>query len=322
MSAAERKALAALQALAAGLEGALARAFLRVLDTIRDARTLEQLAAAVASGGGEAVVALLLDVDTETAATTALTRGLVPAVVATGLVQGAQAPTLRRLVVELKRNGFPEAEAAARTLAVDRYRTLRAELIDGLRATVADGIARGVNPREVARELRASVGLTDYDRTLVASFRAQLTAGDSAVLGRQLRDRRYDALVRRIQQGGTADPAMLERAVAAYQRRLLHWRAETWARTAALDATRTGKLAAWQAAIDRGVITGAIVKRWVTRLDGRERESHRAANGQTVPWGAPFRTSKEGAVQVPGERAYNCRCSFVVVSADLADLLG
>jgi hypothetical protein len=305
----EREALARLERLAAGLAPALAATFRRVLATIRNAATLDALAAAAEQGGADAVVNLLLSLDTETAATAVLARGLTPAVVATALTTARVSRPLTGLVAAVQR-GFPEAEAAAQTMALDRYRTLATELRPVLRGVVADGIAAGQNPRVVAQAVRNVVGFTDYDRQIIASFRESLESGDfSAALRRTLRDRRSDAVLRRLAAAsdGALQPAQVERMVAAYERTLLNWRAETWARTAALDATRTGQLTAWQAAIDRGAIEGPLVKRWVTRLDGREREGHRAANGQTVPWGQPFYDPSISAyVQIPGRGTYNC----------------
>lgn len=324
MTPSEREALARLDRLAAGLTPALAAAFRRALAAIRDAATLDALARAVEQGGAEAVVNLLLSVDSEAAAAQALARGLVPAVTATALTTARVSRPLRGLVVTLTRDGFPEAEAAAQAMAVDRYRGLADELRPVLRGVVADGIAAGQNPRVVAQAVKSVVGFTDYDRQIVRSFREALESGDfAAALGRELRDRRSDAVLRRLAQApdGALTPAQVERMVAAYERRLLNWRAETWARTAALDATREGQRVAWQAAIDRGAVQGPLVKRWVTRLDGRERPGHRAANGQTVPWGQPFYDSSIGAyVQVPGQGTYNCRCAMTVRPAALADL--
>jgi hypothetical protein len=320
----EREALARLDRLAAGLTPALAAAFRRALAAIRDAATLDALARAVEQGGAEAVVNLLLSVDAETTATQALARGLVPAVTATALTTARVSRPLQGLVATFTRSGFPEAEAAAQAMAVDRYRGLAAELRPVLRGVVADGIAAGQNPRVVAQAVKNVVGFTDYDRRIVQSFREALESGDFAgALGRELRDRRSDSVLRRLAkaQDGALTPAQVERMVAAYERRLLNWRAETWARTAALDATREGQRVAWQAAIDQGAIEGPLVKRWVTRLDGRERPGHRAANGQTVPWGQPFYDPSISAyVQVPGQGTYNCRCAYTVRPAALADL--
>lgn len=57
-------------------------------------------------------------------------------------------------------------------------------------------------------------------------------------------------------------------------------------------------------------------KVWSTAIDGRERESHRIANGQIVPIDEPFQVG-DHQMQRPGDRTnasarevINCRCSF------------
>ncbi|MFN9455045.1 MAG: hypothetical protein ACK6CY_13365, partial [Gemmatimonadota bacterium] len=198
MTPSEREALARLERLAAGLAPALAATFRRVLATIRNAATLDALAAAAEQGGADAVVNLLLSLDTETAATAVLARGLTPAVVATALTTARVSRPLTGLVAAVQR-GFPEAEAAAQTMALDRYRTLATELRPVLRGVVADGIAAGQNPRVVAQAVKNVVGFTDYDRQIVRSFREALESGDfAAALRRTLRDRRSDAVLRRL----------------------------------------------------------------------------------------------------------------------------
>lgn len=323
MTPADRAALARLERLADGLTPALAAAYLRVLRTIRDGATLDALARAITTGGADAVLRLLLSLQGDAPAVSLLQRGFTPALTAAALTTARTAPPLQGLVAQFTRTGFPEAEAAARVMAVDRYRRLTTELEPVFRAVIADGLQRGTNPRMVAQRVRDVVGFTDYDHRLVQSFRRQLEAGDFAkALGRQLRDGRSDPVLRRLARtDGALSPAQVERMVAAYERRLRNWRAETWARTAALDAAREGQRVAWQAAIDRGDLTGPLVKRWVTRIDGREREGHRAANGQTVPWEAMFYDPSISAhVRVPGEGTYNCRCAMTVRPAALADL--
>ncbi|EYB67406.1 hypothetical protein DEIPH_ctg041orf0001 [Deinococcus phoenicis] len=51
-----------------------------------------------------------------------------------------------------------------------------------------------------------------------------------------------------------------------------------------------------------------MVKTWHTRIDGRERDEHRAMDGETVPIDEPF---SNGLMQ-PGEP--NCRCVVTYVA--------
>lgn len=57
-----------------------------------------------------------------------------------------------------------------------------------------------------------------------------------------------------------------------------------------------------------------VTKTWLTRLDGRERDSHAAANGQTVGINQPFivggaRMMHPNEAGAPAEEVIQCRCS-------------
>ncbi len=87
--------------------------------------------------------------------------------------------------------------------------------------------------------------------------------------------------------------------------------AEAIARTETTAAANLGTTEAWR---QSGVVTH---KSWVTALDGRERDSHRAAHGQTVPLAADF-TVGIGRGPAPGainraEEVVNCRCRLAAV---------
>lgn len=190
-------------------------------------------------------------------------------------------------------------------------RALDTKVIEGLkgdvRATVIQvverGLKDGVNPRTVARELRASIGLGAAQDKQVANFRAALEARDAAkAKSYLLRDRRYDKMIAR----GDASPAQLEKMVDIYRKRRIAQNAETVARTAALDAQKQAQHLSWQSAIDRGIVDPAtLLKRWVGTLDSRERELHLQQEGETIGFDEAF--SLTGEV-LPGESTYNCRC--------------
>lgn len=323
MTEAERLALSRLERLALGLGPSQARAYRRALAAIADGATIEALAKAIDQGGEEAVVRLLLNAESSAAATEAIRKGLLDGITAGAATTARTSPALRTLVAVFRPGlGFPEAEDAALSMAVDRYRVLQPELADGFRGVVREGLAQGLNPRQVATAVQSFVGGTAYDAQIIASFRRQLQEDPATALQRTLRDRRFDGPIRRALASGRPIPAAdIERYVSGYEKKLLAWRAETWARTSALDAARQGQVTAWRAAIARGVVAGPLVKRWVTRLDGRERPGHAEANGQTVDFdGTFFDPSINASVEIPGQGAYNCRCALVVRPLALADL--
>lgn len=82
------------------------------------------------------------------------------------------------------------------------------------------------------------------------------------------------------------------------------WQAERIARTEVGSAMNQAS----QVAVDKlGIDT---VKRWVSGMDGRERESHRMANGQTRKQGEPFSNGLlyPHAPGSPASEVVNCRC--------------
>ena len=102
-------------------------------------------------------------------------------------------------------------------------------------------------------------------------------------------------------------------------RRVLSWDgADRWparARAIAITAVTEAVNAGIQTAgLHQASVTGvAVFKRWRTRMDGRERPAHHAANGQTVPISYPFVVGEfpmmyPGDVAAPADLVVNCRC--------------
>lgn len=84
-------------------------------------------------------------------------------------------------------------------------------------------------------------------------------------------------------------------------------RAERIARTETLSVTEEAQLTVYQA-------SGVHLKRWITTLDGRERESHFLAHGQLVPIDEPFEVGDSllmypGDPDAPPGEICNCRCA-------------
>ena len=192
------------------------------------------------------------------------------------------------------------------------FRRIREDVRLGIREQVASELARGVGPRQVAVALKAEigrVGLTAYDERLINTFRRALEEGRTReALGRALRDRRYDPSL----SGKALTPAQIERMVAAYRRKLVAFRAETHARTAALQAANDGQTAAWEDAVAQGRVPLEQVRRyWVVAED--ERLCTRCApipgmNRQGVGLRESF-TTPEGVRRSPVVHP-NCRCTI------------
>lgn len=305
----EERAQRRLQQLAATLEPSLRDAFLRMANALRPADVAE-LVRRLESGDTDGAVSLLFDRPDVVAA-----QRQVRAAWAEGLIRLSRAAT-RDLIREVRIAVSVPVASPAIVSAVRRWEDAAfARVLDdvraGLRETIATEIARGLGPRQVAVALKGTIGaggLTAYDARIIASFRAALEEGRFAdALGRTIRDKRFDATLRRIAKGGKLTPAQVEKMVAAYRRKLIAWRAETFARTAAIQAANEASAAAWHEAVASGAVPPAEVRRyWVIAEDERTcpvcrgiADAHPLGVGLTDPF---------GAVQSPPAHP-NCRCT-------------
>jgi hypothetical protein len=225
----------------------------------------------------------------------------------------------------------PRTIEAARTLQTAVIESLKADIRESVRVTVAEGLQAGVNPRVVARRAFDNVGLPPNYARAVETFRTQLETGDRAALrrvlargvatrpdgstfatqahagGRGLTDLQLATLERKLGRQALT-PREIDTLTTAYRKRLEGWHADTIARTAAIDAQRLGQHAAWQDAIDRGIVDATRVwKRWRTVGDSRVRDEHRDMDGTEVRFNEAFPTGEI----LPGENTFNCRCRAV-----------
>lgn len=197
-----------------------------------------------------------------------------------------------------------------------------------IRNTLSEGISQGLNPRSVALDLVGRIGesgkreggligLTSSQAEWVKAYEAELASDKpSASLARALRDKRFDAAVRRAEKTGTPIPAETRRKmVAAYKNRALRYRAETIGRTEAMAALHQSQDEAAQQGLDANAIQVENLKMvWRTAGDRRVRDSHRSMNGQAVAKGDLFTTGTGAKLRFPGDpngpphEIINCRC--------------
>lgn len=204
-----------------------------------------------------------------------------------------------------------EIARAIRDLNLHLFGALSRTVQDGVRDYVEATLRTGRPPREIVANLRSVIGMAPNQVAAVQNFRRMLEEGDGEALTRALRDRRFDRTVVKALGGDGLTPAQVDRMVAAYERRMVAFHAETVARTAALSAQRMGQHLAWQGAMDRGDLDpGSVTKRWSGTLDTRERDSHLRLEGETVPFNQPFRNGLmfPGDLSGPPAEVFNCRC--------------
>lgn len=302
-------ARAKLESLATLLDRTMQRSYLRMLKTVRDEVSLAQAVRAIERGDVTGAVDAIL---TGMGRATAGLRASLEA----SFTQAARSYMRTTIPVALQTAFTPGSPAAAtvfRELDLRLIGPISTSFEEGLRQAVTSGLLRGASPLAIAREARATVGFTSYDVSLIEGFRLKLLSGDyTGALTSALRDRRFDGTLRRAREGEltlTVDriSAMTER----YAQALESWRAETWSRTAALQATRGAQYASWaQSADDAGIDQHTMTKTWVATLDDRVRDEHAEAHGLTVPFDDLFPV--DGGVLIPGEGVYNCRCTMIV----------
>lgn len=108
--------------------------------------------------------------------------------------------------------------------------------------------------------------------------------------------------------------ALIDKKFPPLWRRMATFRSERIARTEVLSALSRGN---WLGARSYAQSIGAVlVKEWLTAMDGRERETHGAANGQKVPMAGKFNVG--GSIMThprdksaPADEVINCRCTLV-----------
>lgn len=225
------------------------------------------------------------------------------------------APKLVRMPTVTFGASASRAAASLKRLELQFFPTLFNEQARALRKVWTRGLRDGINPRQLARDAQQYVGLTSYDVDLVNSFHDALASGRySDALNRTLRDKRFDATLKAARDGKlTLSAERIADMSTRYREQLHRWRAETWTRTATINAAREGQLASWLTMSDDPALAEAnlvAMKTWHTTRDGRERAAHAAADGTVVPLKERFPV--DSGVMTPGQGVYNCRCTFSV----------
>lgn len=227
----------------------------------------------------------------------------------------------------------------ARNMAAERWLTehssdLVTRISQEQRLTIREalraGMERGDNPRTVALDIagrlpkgatqRAGgiVGLNGPQSRWAASARAELESNDPALLRnylrREKRDKRFDANVRRALKTGKPIPRdKVNQMAMRYNDRLLKLRADTIARTEALQSLSASRHEAYAQAVREGVLpASAITKRWKDSRDGRVRDSHAGLHNDEKPFDQSFVSPLGSRLDFPGDTAHGARAADVV----------
>lgn len=132
----------------------------------------------------------------------------------------------------------PEAIAWAERHAAELVTDITTEARAAIRTVVTEAFDAGMPPRETAKLIRASIGLTERD------------AG--AVMKRQLK-----------MLADGVNPSVATAKAEKYADKLLRRRAETIARTETMRASNEGQTQLWAQAREKGLLSATAMKVWI-----------------------------------------------------------
>ncbi|ADK73471.1 head morphogenesis [Roseobacter phage RDJL Phi 1] len=215
-------------------------------------------------------------------------------------------------------------ERAVFHMQQERLRYIReftADQRNATRAALTDGIERGLNPRDQARNFRDSIGLTHRQQQAVINYRRLLEAGDAEALNRRLHDNRFlpkgsKARERFLSGEKPLTRKQIDTMVSRYNERYIKYRSEVIGRTEALRAVHSGNEEMYRQAVDAGQVTiDQLERTWVTARDGRVRDTHSALGGTKRGLDESWETHN-GSIRYPGDpdapsaETIQCRCSL------------
>jgi len=313
-----------LQELLDRLEPPIARAFAEAIARIKSRARIAQMEAAIRAGD--------LDGLARAAGFRTGMWGLVLEQVRRAYVEGGtfnmNADVPQRLGMEFDWTN-PRAEAWLSEHSSQLVTWITEEQREGIRTVLNAGMRAGRNPRSVAldivgridprtqRRTGGIVGLNAPQTQAVINAREDLQNLDPRYFTRERRDRRFDSMVRRaIESGEPLSDGDVNRIVGRYEDRLLKLRGNTIARTEALQAMNEAADESLRQVIDEGLAPPeAVQKVWDASGDSKTRDTHAAADGQSIGpdgtftvGGFPMRHPGDGSLGAPAGEIINCRC--------------
>lgn len=216
------------------------------------------------------------------------------------------------------------AQSAAETIS-SKFITRETEAAkQAVRVYLAEAFSAGRGPRDIALDIAGRVvqgrrqggvvGLAEHQAQWVANFRHYLETGNPRALQMTLRDKRFDAAIRR----GDLTKEQIDRFVARYSDRLLKYRADTIARTEMGFAVEQANSVSFQQAIEKaGVPVEFTYREWIHIPGKLQRDGHAALHKERR-YGNDTFTSRVGnhtaemlyphQEGVGAAHVVNCRC--------------
>lgn len=224
----------------------------------------------------------------------------------------------------------PQAEKWLREQSSSLVTGIEDDIREAVRSTVEDGMRNGRNPRSVALDLVGRydrttghreggvVGLGQREQYWARSVQMKLINRDESYFDLELRDKRFDGIVRKaIETGKPLSVEQITRLTDRYRARALQHRGETIGRTEALHALNRSEYESTRQALEQsGLPASAAYKVWDSAGDSRVRYSHREMDGQRVgideafvsPSGARMMHPGDTSMGAPGREVISCRC--------------
>lgn len=229
----------------------------------------------------------------------------------------------------------PRVENDIRTNSSQMVTRLTDEAKENVRITLERGVIAGENPRAIALDIvgridpvtksrvGAIIGLTNQQETWVANTQKYLETLNSKYFGLELRDKRFDSVVKKAIDTETPLPAAtVNRLVTSYKNQALKFRADSVAQTEVIQSVNRAEFLAHQQLVDGGGIdSGALSKEWGDVGDSRTRYTHLAlgtkyGKGNGIGLDEPFISPSGAKLLYPGDSSLgagaaeivNCRC--------------
>jgi len=223
------------------------------------------------------------------------------------------------------------AEAWLRDNSSQLVTRLTDEARTNVQLTLQRGMVDGRNPRNVALDIVGRidpstrqrtggiVGLTNNQENWVASARRRITDLDAKYFNMELRDKRFDSVVRRaINDGRPLPVSTVDKLVTAYKNNALRYRGENIARTEAIQSLNRSEYEAHMQAIDIGALRQQdVVRHWDSAGDSRVRWTHKAMDAkyqaQGVGMDEPFISPSGARMLFPGDTSLGAPADEVVM---------
>lgn len=338
--------LSEIEALAAKMEPALAKALMDMLNKLQGGVDLEAVAAALKTGDVSKVISLIAAA-TDPITETAVVNAVQDTVWAAGALAATHAGRFSAITFQFNRLN-PRLIDWLQGYSLGLIRQIKSDTREAIRDKLVTGMTAGDNPIKVARQIKTEIGLTAKQAKAVQNYRKELesfhlkSSAKAYGLGskidrvngrqvfkpdddgspkdgidlRRLRDFRYDGKLKAAMSSGKPiPPAQIDKMVEAYARKYRQYRAQTIARTEALRATNFGVQDAWRQIIESGAAPEQLVRRqWVVAKDERLCELCSPIPGMNpkrgVPFGQAFATPS-GPHMLPPMHP-NCRCTVFI----------